>query len=149
MLFHIRAVLHTPYMIAVPKRFFCNLATEYTPSHKARLLGIYLRVSVKRKDNFYLINQERKKNRFLRLKLLLCWRNTIQSVTQILYKTWFIFLSDENMPVDAEKRTLGYQDIVSTVNVEKLKFQVLFIMKPFSKVTTDWLLKFWWWKCDA
>ena len=41
------------------------------------------------------------------------------------------------MPVDAEKRTLGYQDIVSTVNVEKLKFQVLFIMKPFSKVTTD------------
>ena len=43
------------------------------------------------------------------------------------------------MPVDAEKRTLGYQDIVSTVIVEKLKFQVLFIMKPFSKVTTDWL----------
>ena len=45
-------------MLAVPKRFFCNLATECTPSHKARLLGIYLRVSVKRKDNFYLINQE-------------------------------------------------------------------------------------------
>ena len=89
------------------------------------------------------------KKRFLRLKLLLCWRNTIQSVTQILYKTWFIFLSDENMPVDAEKCTLGYQDIVSTVIVEKLKFRVLFIMKPFSKVTTDWLLKFWWWKCDA
>ena len=65
----------------------------------------------------------------------------IQSVTQILYKTWFIFLWDENM-LDAEKRTLGYQDIVSTVIVEQLKFQVLFRVKPFSKVITDWLLKF-------
>ena len=39
--------------------------------------------------------------------------------------------------LDAEKRTLGYQDIVSTVIVEQLKFQVLFRVKPFSKVITD------------
>ena len=39
-------------MIVVPKRFFCNFATECSPSHKAGLLGIYLRVSVKRKNNF-------------------------------------------------------------------------------------------------
>ena len=39
-------------IIVIPKLFFCSFATECSPSHKVGLLGIYLRVSVKRKNNF-------------------------------------------------------------------------------------------------
>ena len=81
--------------------------------------------------------------------LLLCWRNVIQNVAKILYKTWFIFCWDENMSVKAKTPTLGYQNIVSTVIVEQLTLQLFLRMKPFSMVTTVYLLKFWSWKCDA
>ena len=81
--------------------------------------------------------------------LLLCWRNVIQNVAKILYKTWFIFLWDENMSVKAKTPTLGYQNIVSTVIVEQLTLQLFLRMKPFSMVTTVYLLKFWSRKCDA
>ena len=81
--------------------------------------------------------------------LLLCWRNVIQNVAKILYKTWFIFLWDENMSVKAKTSTFGYQNIVSTVIVEQLTLQLFLRMKPFSMVTTVYLLKFWSWKCDA
>ena len=67
--------------------------------------------------------------------LLLCWRNAIQNEAQILYKAWFIFLWDENMSVKAKTRTFEYQNIVSTVIVEQLTFQLLLRMKPFSMVT--------------
>lgn len=56
---------------------------------------------------------------------------------QILYKTRFIFLLDENMPVDVKTLTLGYQNTVSTVIVDQLTLQLLLRTKPFSKVTTD------------
>ena len=81
--------------------------------------------------------------------LLLCWRNVIQNVAKILYKTWFIFLWDENMSVKAKTSTFGYQNIVSTVIVEQLTLQLFLRMKPFSMVTTVYLLKFWSRKCDA
>ena len=39
------------------------------------------------------------------------------------------------MSVKAKTRTFEYQNIVSTVIVEQLTFQLLLRMKPFSKVT--------------
>ena len=60
------AYLWQRLMLAVPKRFFCNLATECTPSHKTGLLGIYLRVSVKRKDKSHL---NKSRNSILYLKI--------------------------------------------------------------------------------
>ena len=41
------------------------------------------------------------------------------------------------MLVEAKTPILGYQNIVSTVIVEQLTYQLLLRMKTFSKVTSD------------
>ena len=46
------------------------------------------------------------------------------------------------MSVKAKTPTLGYQNIVLTVIVEQLTLQLFLRMKPFSMVTTVYLLKF-------